>query len=631
MPRRVNVKGVSSPTMYRKRFADFRGVDFSTDPTQVADCRAAYAENIVSDLAGFPEKRPGWRTLLTVEQPVNGLFYAVFPSGRGVFFIHGGTKLYTWDGDQTATQIASDLANHRSCGFNHSGYLFLLEGTHYMMVTESETTDGGVTTYSYSKALVKDNAFVPTTVVSTPAAGGGMAFEAVNLLTGKRKNSMIGDGTSTIFYLDTQEIDSVDRVSVEGEEVAATEYTVDLTAGTVTFITAPMAYSGGSGVDNVVIEFTKVVAGYAERIEECTTFATYGLNNDNRLFFSGNPNKPNTDWQSGLMDPTYFPDTGYTKIGSDGSAIMGYLKQGDSLLVVKSEDGEDAELYLRTAEINESGEVSFPIRQGAKGVGAISAHAFASLRDDPLFLSREGVCAVISSEVTGTRALQDRSYYVNARLREEGGLNNAVAAVWNGYYLLSVNGHVYLADGRQKTGNSETEQYGYEWYYWTNVPARVFFEHEGTLYFGTESGKVCRFNTDIAVMSRYEDDDDAITAVWATRLFDLGTIARRKTLTKKGCGVMIKPYTRSSVDIYIRTDRTHESLICASTMDILNFADIDFERLTFNTLDTPQVKAFNKKVKQFIVLQLVFKNVAKDEGFGIYGAEVQYTLDGYVK
>lgn len=42
-------------------------------------------------------------------------------------------------------------------------------------------------------------------------------------------------------------------------------------------------------------------------------------------------------------------------------------------------------------------------------------------------------------------------------------------------------------------------------------------------------------------------------------------------------------------------------------------------------------KPFNTKVKKFILLQLIFENDAVNEGFGVYGAEVQYTVGNYVK
>lgn len=623
MPRLTTPKNIEDIKRYHKAYSKFRGVDFSTDPTQVNDSRSPLCQNLISDLAGFPEKRLGWRTLFAVDAPINGLFHAVLESGREYFFVHGGTRLYTW-ADNGATEIHAGMNNARSTAFAHGGKLYILDGANYLVAAEAGET--------VNVAAVSEKAFVPTTVIGAPAAGGGTPFEAANLLTGRRINSMVGDGESKVFYLDAQDLEAVHSVKIDGAvKTEGTDYTADLSAGTVTFTEAPAKSAAGGGVDNVVIEFTKTIPGYADRIARCTIAEFYGYSNDNRLFFSGNPDYKNWDWQSGLDDPTYFPDTGYTKIGSDTSAIMGYVKQYDALTIIKNDNEQDAELFLRTAEISGDGKVIFPVKQGAKGVGAISKYAFAALRDDPLFLAREGVYAIAGTAVGQERVLQDRSFYVNAKLAKEPGLADAVAAVWNGYYILCVNGRCYVADSRQRTGTSQTEQYSYEWYYWTNIPARIFLEHSGALYFGTADGRICKFNTDISGVARYSDDGAPVVARWSTKADTFGTFTRRKTLVKKGSGVMIKPYTRSSVKVYVATDRQHEKLIRSATMDIFDFSDIDFSRFTFNTLDTPQVKPFNTKVKKFIVLQLIFENDAINEGFGVYGAEVQYTVGNYVK
>lgn len=620
MPSVVTPRNISDVKRYHKSYSKFRGVDFSTDPTLVNDSRSPLCQNLISDLAGFPEKRLGWRTLFTVEAPINGLFYAVFESGAEKYIVHGGTKLYTFT-DAGFVQVYDGMNNARSAAFSHGGKLYILDGANYLVAEESGS--------SIVVTPVSQHAFVPTTVIGAPATGGGTPFEAVNMLTGKRINSMIGDGTSTVFQLDSDNIDSVDSVKIDG--VPTTAYTVDLAQGTVTFDTAPAVSPAGGGIDNVVIEFTKNVAGYSDRISHCTIAASYGYNNDNRFFLSGNPEYQNWDWQSGLDDPTYFPDTGYTKIGADTSAVMGYIKQYDTMTIIKNSNEQDAELFLRTATFTDDNKVIFPVKQGAKGVGAVSIAAFSTLRDDPLFLSKEGVFAIASSSVNQERVLQDRSFYVNSKLTKEEGLDKAVSVVWNGYYILCVNGHCYVADSRQRTGDSRTEQYSYEWYYWTNIPAVMFLENGGDLYFGTSDGRVCKFNTDITGVSRFNDDGDPIVARWSTKYDTFGTFTRRKTLVKKGSGVMIKPYSRSSVKIYVATDRAHEHLIRSSNMDIFDFSDIDFERFTFNTLDIPQVKPFNTKVKKFISLQLIFENDAVNEGFGVYGAEVQYTVGNYVK
>lgn len=707
----VTPSKIESTKLYQKAYTQFRGVDFSTDPTQVADYRSPYAVNLISDLAGFPEKRPGWETIEKNDSRINGIHVAVFKSGAEMRFIHSGNKLLTWDG----TVICTSMADERSTAFAHGGRLFILDGLKYRVVTETEV--------GYTVSNVEDAGFVPTTSIGMTPSGGGTQLEAVNLLSPKRINSFIADGVSTTFLLDTPELDSIDSVKVDGELYTLTEgwkrtepnaiafvptaapanekviikvndteylgtgedgtplvgliaeerasfvltnerdesdmyylakqvtedtaptltatleestytlenpktYVVDLALGTVDFAVPP---KDSNGIDTVIIQLSKYIEGYADRINKCTLYAFYGLNNDNRIFISGNSEYKNWDWQSGLDDPTYFPDTGYTQIGSDTSAIMGYLKQYNSLTIVKADNNQDAEVFLRTAQMQNDGSIIFPVKQGIKGVGAISKHAFANLRDDPLFLAREGVFAIASTSVEQERTVQNRSYFVNTVLTTEPNLHEAVAAVWNGYYILAINGKAYVADSRKATTQTDTGNISYEWYYWTDIPARVMCEHDGVLYFGTDDGRICVFKSGITTMRKYSDDDAPILARWSTKMDDYGTIVRRKTLTKKGCGVMIKPYTRSSVTVYVATDKSHEAKIRYATMDILDFSDIDFSRFTFNTLDTPQVVPLNKKVKKFIVLQLIFENAEVNEGFGIYGVQTQYAVGGYVK
>lgn len=610
---------------YTKTYDAFRGVDFSTDPTQVADARSPYAVNLVSDLAGFPEKRLGWRTLATlVDERINGLFYVVFTPEVDTFIVHADENLYKWTGDDNEpVLIGSGMADARSTGFAHKGRFFLLDGTTYSVVSLDEDEE-------LTLKPVSDIAFVPTTVIGAEPGGGGTAFEPVNLLTPKRINSFAGTADAEDYYLDSTDIDDVLKVLVNGEEkTEGTDYTVDKAAGKVAFTTAPGVAPGGSGIDNVVITFAKTVDGYADRINKCRFFAFYGYNNDNRIFVSGNPDNKNYDWQSGLDDPTYFPDLGYTAIGADTSAIVGYLKQYENLVVVKEDNEQDAEIFLRTSAMDSDGKPYFPIKQGAKGVGAISSYAFATLRDDPLFLSRNGVMALASASVTQQRAVQVRSARINKKLTEEAGLAEAVAVTWNHYYILCVDSRCYVADARQISASGES--FDYEWYYWQNVPARVFLEHDGDLFFGTADGRLCRFNTDIDTMSRFSDDGEPILARWSTKADSFGTFMRRKTMVKRGSGVMIKPYTRSSVTVYVMTEEDIENEIRYSTMDILDFNDIDFARFTFNTAETPQVVPFNKKLKKFITLRLIFENNNADEGFGIYGATVQFTYANYVK
>ena len=610
----------------RTQYAAFRGADFSTDPSLVESCRSPLCTNIVADGGGMPQKRLGWRTVQNLGDTVYGLFGADF-GGTVKNLAHAGTKLYVWADDGTPTELLSGLPRHKSRAVFLAGKLWIVTG-------------GGF--YSYdgteAKRVSASGAYIPTTTITRSPSGGGVSYEAVNLLTPYRKNAFQTDGESVTFTLDG-EIDTSGTVRawVWGEEVTA--FTLDRAAGTITFASAPAAPDAGAS-DGLVVQFPHTVEGYAERIDKCTIITTYGVGSNDRVVLSGNPDCPNLDWMSGLNDPTYMPDLGYAAVGSGATPIRGYCRIGSSLGIVKADDGSDSTVFLRSAALSEDGEAVFTLQQTIAGVGAVAPGSFASLLDDPLFLSRSGAAAITSSSLTGEKIIQNRSLYLNAQLTKEPSLPEAEAAVWQDMYLLAVpEGHVYVLHGRQtKTFRSAAlSDFVYEGFYWENVPALCWYVRRSgadeELYFGTADGRIGKFNTDIEDMSRYSDDGAAISAVWATKYDDDGTPAVLKTLLKRGCCVTIKPYTRSSAEVYIRDDRTggHEKKVAGKPMDILDFSDIDFERITFNTDESPQEIFLNRKVKNYKRLQIIVRNQEPNEGFGIFQITKHYVTGNYAK
>ena len=287
-----------------KVYNKFKGVDFSTDPSLVNDSRSPYAPNLVSDLGGMPEKRLGWRTILTFLDvddeplPINGLYYGLI-NGTNYYLVHAGTNVYSvteTSGVWSKTLKYSTAANAKSTGFYMNDSLYILDGTNYLSF--DGTTVAPVVGYIPRTIVGR----LPAGATVSDPAGGGKSDYAVNLLTGTRMETFLGDASSLDYYVFNQSIESVDKVEYmdSGADwvtaVITTDYTVDLTAGKVSFLAAkdpPIA-----DTDNVRITYTKTTTGYADRIKKCTVCTLFGVNATDVVFVTGNPDYPAYDWWS---------------------------------------------------------------------------------------------------------------------------------------------------------------------------------------------------------------------------------------------------------------------------------------------------------------------------------------------
>lgn len=607
-------------------YSRFKGVDFSVDASLVSKDRSPYAPNLIADVGGMPEKRLGWRTLHTLEQPINGIWYGEI-NGQKSFIAHGGTKIYKFTAVNFEV-IKENVNNAKSTAFfmrssDDTGKIYIQTGREFLEYDGTTVKN------------VSENAHVPVILISRNPSGGGTLYEAVNLLTGKRAEHFLGNDTDKVYQLSANKIDSVDKIEVlnsNGEKVTTTEYAVDLTTGKITFTATHKPVVAGQ--DNVFITYTKTVAGYADRINKCTISDLYGLGGSNRVFLSGNPDYKAYDWYSDIFKPNYFPDLNYSIVGTSDTAIMGYQRLGKYQMILKEDNQQDSTVFQRFGTLNDDGSVTFSVEQGVAGIGAISKRCFGMLADEPLFLSRQGIQAITSNNILAERTIRNRSFFVDSYLTKETNLQNAVACEWNGFYVLCVNGVAYVLDGKNKSYKERSiasYDYNYECYYWTNIPAVCLLSVAGELYFGTEDGRICKFNTDIGGVLKYNDDGEPIVASWSTLNDDDDAPHLYKSMTKKGCLVTIKPYARSSGTIYVSKDGNPRQLLRSGIMDILDWDDIDFDRFTFNTNDSPQDIFFKKKVKKYKRLQIIVENDALNEGFGVLQIVKTFTVGNYAK
>jgi len=595
----------------RIELTSFLGVDYANDETEVDIRRSPYAPNMSADVAGRPVLRPGYHTIAEVSGAIYGVHFH-----EDTMIVHHDTEMTAFkqnkEGAYVSIASCSGANPDFSSSFYMDGYTYIIDGGSYHRYSKNgfEIVEG----------------YVPTTTIAAPPEGGGSSFESVNLLTPVRINSFTADGTSKSYFLDAQNLDNSEIfASIAGSSKKEnTDFTVDRKKGIVTFVTAP---ADDKGIDSVEIRFSKTIAGNRETIEKCRYCAAYGLGNDTRIFLSGNPDKPNIDFESGLYDPTYFPDTGYTKIGSDSTAIMGYIKQYGELIILKESSDGIGGLYKRIAEMNADGKIIFPVYEGIQGIGAISDRCFAAVNGDPMFLSENGVFGLSSNSITNQQSIQLRSWYINPELLKAN-IRNACAAAWGRYYVLSVDSQMYVANTEAKNGN-KTSDFGYEWYHWTDIPASCLKTNDGNLYFGTEDGKVCCFKKPSEHgMKCYSDNGKGINAMWTTPLLDGGDFLRYKSISRRGTGILAKPFSRSSGEIFFTTDKTLMEATNSFNMDILDFNDIDFNRFTFNLRDNPKICISPKKIRKVLNFQMGIRHTAPNESFGILGIMITFLLGG---
>ena len=608
--------------VYQVTYPCTGGVDLSVDPSLVAPHRSPWMPNLYPDEGGILQKRPGWRVLHRLEGPILALYRGFLPGGP-VFLAHAGTRIYAWSGEETPQVIRDNVTAGRGCCFTFGGRIYLLTGGEYLYY------DGEAC------GPVSDIAYVPCTVTDRDPAGGGTALEAVNLLTPWRRNRFLPDGESKTYQLDAAGI-TEGTVSVWREGRQITDgWTADCALGSIRFDTAPEkpAVAGQSVLE---IRFQKPVPGYAGRVERCTAAAVYGDGAPDTLFFTGNPDWKNRDFYSGVNDPTYFPDLNYGIVGSESSAVMGYAKVGQYLAVIKQDDAGDSTIYLREPAGTADGRVLYALRQGVTGVGAAAARSFASLQDEPLFLSRQGVYAIVSSPLTGERSVQSRSRFIDRHLTAQPGLEQACAAVWRGFYLLCAGNTLYLLDGRSRT--SVPGGSAYESYHFTDLPACCLLAAEEDLYFGTDSGDICRLNTDLEGMARFEDYTEpgmagprAVVCSYATKNDDDGEPVRRKTLLRRGCAVTLTPFARSSGRVAWRRDGGDEQQVLRDTVDRFDWTDLDFSRFTFSGAEGPRALYPLGGARNYLRLQILVRSDGEYEGFGVAGITKSYIKGGHAK
>lgn len=529
---------------------DFKGVDFSSSPLRVQSNRASNMSNFINEY-GVNKKRNGWNELFKIEidrvpQKINGIFWYVNRDHKEML-VHAGRRFYRIKNTEEQAYVPEDitlsstyapakcnpslLQDRRSQMFSNKGKAYIIGCGDYLVYG---SWDGGET-YELRRVANNIDTYIPTTTISidddTVLDDTRGSLDDVNCLTPKRINQLLGSAEANrTWTLDSGSIDEGTEVSLivetkKGEELVTLEIsnsqsdktklydgdeqvgTVDYANGkiTLTIATPPQIENR----DNIFVTFEHSVEGYTERIANCNFGILFGVSgNTDRLFLSGNPDFPNVDFHSEMDDYTYFGDLNTASMGSDSVAINGFARLSDSTLVIyKEENGQEASIFYRTGGLSknydstgnlESVRAVFPTSAGSIGEGVVSRYACVNFGGDNIILSKNGVFGIVlaNNVATTERYTRERSRSINERLKKHKDLSEAVGIVYKSRYFLAVDGVCYIADSRftYTSEDSLDNSYNYEWWFWENVPARVWANIENNLYFGSNEGQVCVFD-----------------------------------------------------------------------------------------------------------------------------------------
>lgn len=527
-------------------YGGFRGVDFRGEEINIV--RSPDSLNVWKDYKETESirTRPGMALSKAFSEPVYGIYFY-----KGTMLVHSGSKLYKQAGD-VRTELYADLRESNSDGFIYEDVFYFKDGKHYL---------------EYNGTTIKDvEGYVPTTSIARKPKSGGTIFQDVNMLTGWRINTFLADGTNKEFLLDATNIDDHPPiVKVDDKEV--NNYSVDYANGKIIFDSVPSAPLT-DGQDNISVQFCKTVKGYRDNILKCTLLQVF----DNRVFFSGNPDYPNTVWHCSLDDPSYCSDLDYYREGMDSAQIKGLVAGNNALWVFREPSESNTNVFYHVPTTDDDYGKIYPSVHSSVTIGCIGKAI--NFNDDIVFFSERGMEG-ISGDITTEQVAAHRSSLVDRKMIAEPNYKNMILAEWEGYLFVFIGNKVYLADSRTAFNNENHIEY--EWFYWNleqNVTcAKV---NNGVLYLGTENG--------IYTLTDMTCD---VESYWTTPKDKFKYPHHQKTTSKRGSVAE----ATGDVSVYVKTEKTDFELVGTHE----NVADYFVSRIKRKKWKDIQLKFYSKK------------------------------------
>jgi hypothetical protein len=460
--------------------------------------------------------------------------------------------------------------------------------------------------HSWDGTTLKEvEGYTPLVFINTPPAGGGLVYDEINMLSPKKHQTFNGDGTSTTFQLAQKGITSVDKVYVDGTEMTAdTDYNVNLTNGTVTFIgSAPQ-----QAMDNVDIYWT-LDDGDRKIIEGMKFGTVFGGDLDTRVFLYGNPTCQNRTYFSGLEDgkPSveYFPATAQVDIGPSNFALTDLTRQYDRLLATTNRP-EAYYMTIGTEQLSVTLSDDSKTTRYVPSVGTFPlnevhgnvAPGQGQLIDNyPVTVDRNALVLWKATNVRDEKNMEDISQKIKIDLIEQD-LTNFITLD-------------HQSDNQLWFGKNNRF---YIYNYFNKTFSRLHLHDDmvhmadlgNSVYSGTNEGKVVKWGEEFP-----DFDGVTIDSHWEMCFSDFDVAYLRKSMNR--LWVLMQPQAVSSADIGFITNRSESSSRKHIQYKIQLFDNVDYSDFSFNISRNPQPFRLKMKAKKFTNLKITIDNTEKTD------------------
>jgi len=455
----------------------------------------------------------------------------------------------------------------------------------------------------------------PKVVINAPPDGGigvglGASYELNNDLTGMKHETFSPDGVKTVYKIVEQGVDSIDFVkNVNSTKVLGTDYTQDLTLGTVTFTVAPVGGTPGT----VDIGWTKGLGNRAT-VEKCLYAMDYSGQTDSRLFIWGDPaNKARRRWTGladGVPSAEYFESASFDDLGTGQYAITSIEKQYDRQKIF-FEVGAMFSYYASTP-LNGIDVVSFPSFELNEEIGNMAPNQAQIIQNKAMTIFNgvhewAGTTVrdqtnekLISQRVWDSLVDQDLTKAITCNFKEKG------------EYWLCIGSVVWIYNYRFDV-----------WYKRDNVPASNFLEINGELYFGTE-GTIMKFSKDLL-----SDNGVLINDVWEMGFHHFGAEWLTKYMVNEW--ISMKSEAKASVNVQMVTNNEGTSNPEIIDYNLACYDHVDYAHWSYLTSANPQPFYLEIPAMGFTYAKVVLKNTSVKTTATILSINLPARLGGKVR